>query len=63
MGEVGVKTDKGYVTKLKPKQVFEVEPGVMHEFQTYEEGALVEEIAYVKYSPEDIHREKLGGNL
>ena len=62
-GCLGVKTDKGYTTKLGPKQMFEVEPGVKHEFQTYDECTIVEEIAYVKYEPGDIDREKLGGPL
>jgi len=40
-----------------------VEPGIQHEFQTYEEGAVVEEIAYVVYDENDIQRERLGGVL
>jgi D-lyxose ketol-isomerase len=62
-GCIGIKTDKGYVTKLYPKQTFTVEPRVKHEFQTYDEGAVVEEIAYVRYHEQDINREALGGPL
>jgi mannose-6-phosphate isomerase-like protein (cupin superfamily) len=62
-GIVGIKTDKGYVTKLYPKQTFTVEPGVAHEFQTYKQGAVVEEVAYVLYDEQDINREALGGPL
>lgn len=62
-GLVGIKTEKGYVTKLGPDQTFTVEPGVLHEFQTYEKAAIVEEIAYVKYDEHDIDRKKLGGEL
>ena len=62
-GCVGVKTEKGYITKLYPKQTFTVEPGVAHEFQTYEDPAIVEEVAYVRYSESDISRERLGGPL
>jgi len=40
-----------------------VEPNVDHEFQTYEEGAIVEEIAYVIYDESDIDRKSLGGPL
>ncbi len=60
---MGIRTDKGYVTKLYPKQTFTVEPGVFHEFQTYDEEAVVEEIAYVAYDEYDINREVLGGPL
>ena len=62
-GEVGIKTDKGYTTHLRRGQTFTVEPKVKHEFQTYGESAIVEEIAYVKYNDHDINREKLGGPL
>jgi D-lyxose ketol-isomerase len=62
-GKLGVKTDKGHTTVIGPKQMFEVEPGVKHEFQTYEEPAIVEEVAYVKYDEHDIQRERLGGPL
>jgi hypothetical protein len=36
---------------------------VQHEFQTYEDGAVVEEIAYVVYDEHDISRDRLGGAL
>lgn len=62
-GVVGIKTDKGYETKLYPKQEFTVEPGVKHEFRTYKDGAVVEEIAYVVYDENDIQREQLGGPM
>lgn len=62
-GELGIKTDKGYTTRLRPKQTFTVEPGVMHEFQTYYEPAIIEEIAYVEYDEHDINRDKIGGPL
>ena len=61
-GKIGVKTDKGYITTLLPKQMFEVEPGVMHEFQVYEDS-IVEEIAYTKYDESDIERKDLGSVL
>ena len=61
-GEVRIKTEKGYITVLGPKQVFTVEPGVQHEFQTGEQSAIVEEIAFVKYDEHDILREKVGGD-
>lgn len=62
-GKVVIKTDKGYSTTLTEKQEFTVEPGVMHEFQTLDEPAIVEEIAYTKYTEYDIQRERLGGPM
>ncbi len=62
-GCLGVKTDKGYTTKLIEKQVFTVEPGAFHEFITYDEPAIVVEVAYVKYDETDIFRERLGGPI
>ena len=62
-GRVGIKTDKGsHITVLTPKQIFEVEPGLMHEFQVYEDS-IVEEIVYTKFDEDDIIRESLGSNL
>ena len=60
-GCLGVKTDKGYTTKITERQSFTVEPGVFHEFMTYDEPTIIEEIAYVKYEEADIHRQRLGG--
>ena len=62
-GILGIKTDKGYTTKITSKQMFEVEPGIRHEFQTYDEPVIVEEIAYVKYNEHDIDRKSAGGPL
>ncbi len=61
-GKLGVKTDIG-LTVLYPKQCFTVPPGRKHEFQTYDKAAIVEEVAYVKYDENDIHRMELGGAL
>ena len=60
-GTLGVRTDKGYTSKIGAKQVFTVEPGVMHEFLTYDDPCIVEEIAFVSYDENDIQRERLGG--
>jgi len=62
-GILGVKTDKGYTTKLNPGQSFTVDPGVYHEFQTYDDPAVIEEIAFVSYDANDIQRTTLGGAL
>ena len=62
-GVLGVKTDKGYTTKVYPKQCFTVEPGIKHEFQTGSEPTVIEEIAFVRYSEHDINRENKGGEL
>ena len=61
-GEIGIKTDKGHITRLGPKQMFEVEPDVWHEFQVYKDS-IVEEIAYTKYDESDIERKELGSRL
>ena len=67
-GKLGIKTDVGpegqrQVTVIEAKQAFTVKPGVTHEFQTYDEPAIVEEVAYVKYDEADIHRLQLGGDI
>lgn len=67
-GQLGIKTDVGPngqrpVTVIGPKQAFTVKPGITHEFQTYDEPTIIEEIAYVKYEENDIFREQLGGDL
>lgn len=62
-GKLKVKTEKGHVTILYPRQQFDCEPRLLHEFQTDAEPTIIEEIAYVCYSENDIIREKLGGEL
>ena len=61
-GELGVKTEHG-LTKVYQKQCFTVAPGIYHEFQTYKDPVIVEEVAFVKYDEHDIERKKLGGPL
>lgn len=61
-GEIGIKTEKGHTTKLLPKQMFEVEPNVWHEFQVYEDS-IIEEIAYTLFNENDIKRQRLGSKL
>ena len=65
-GKLGVKTNCGpkdlcRTTIIHPGQVFTVPPGKLHEFRTYNEPTVVEEIAFVKYDPSDIDRLQLGG--
>jgi len=60
-GMLGVRTEKGYTTKLTPGQQFTVEQDVRHEFITYHQPTVVQEIAYVKFDETDIYRERLGG--
>ena len=67
-GMLGVKTDVGpngqrQITKIRPGQAFTVKPGVTHEFQTYDEATIIEEVAYVRYNDADIHRTQLGGDI
>jgi len=64
-GRLGVTTDIGPVPKttiLTEKQYFTVKPGVTHEFLTYDEPTIIEEVAYVKYDDSDIKRARLGGD-
>lgn len=61
-GEIGIKTEWG-VAMVETHEIFTTSPGEWHEFQTYDNTAVVIEIMYVKYDPEDIQREKLGGPL
>jgi len=59
-GELFIKTDKG-ITQLGKGEFFTTVPNEMHEFQTATLPAEVIEIMYVRYDPNDIERETLGG--
>lgn len=61
-GELFIKTKWG-IERVEQGQVFTTRPGEWHEFQTHDQPALVMEIMYVQYDPEDIERERLGGPL
>jgi len=61
-GTLFIKVKDG-IARIEKGQIFTTRPGEMHEFQTGAEGALVQEIMYVKYDPEDIERETLGGPI
>ena len=61
-GELFIKTDKG-ISRLKKGGFFTTRPGEYHEFQTALQSAQIMEIMYVKYDPEDIQRETLGGSI
>jgi len=56
------KTEIG-VSKVDKYQIFTTRPGEWHEFQTYKKPAIMIEIMYVEYDPEDIERGKIGGPL
>ena len=60
-GELFIKTDKG-ISRLKEGEFFTTRPLEMHEFQTASQYTKIMEIMYVKYDPEDIQRETLGGS-
>ena len=60
-GSVGIKTDKGYTTWLKPGEKFQTSPLEKHRFMTGEEATQIVEVAYVRFDPHDINREELGG--
>jgi len=61
-GEIYIKTEwgKSYIEK---GQVFTTRPLEYHEFQTADKPAVIQEIMYVKYDPEDIDRQTLGGPI
>ena len=59
-GKVHIKTENG-LAHVHEGQVFTTRPGEFHEFQTTDEAATMIEVMYVKYDPEDIQRESLGG--
>ena len=61
-GTLYIKTETG-TSVVQENEIFTTRPGEMHEFQTKSDGALVQEIMYVKYDPEDILRESIGGPL
>lgn len=61
LGVVTDMSDETLTTVLTEKQSFTVQPGVFHEFRTYDVPTIVEEIAYVEYDLGDIYRQKIGG--
>lgn len=61
-GRIKIKTDYGEAL-VERGQIFTTKPLEMHEFQTTDMPATVMEIMYVKYDPEDIQREDVGGPL
>jgi len=67
-GRLQVKTNIGpnnqrNFTTISEGQTFTVPPRVTHEFRTYGEPTIIQEIAYVNYETTDIHREVLGGDI
>ena len=67
-GILEVKTDIGpdeqrNFTTITQGQSFTVPPNVTHEFRTKGEPTIVEEIAYVEFDKNDIHRKMLGGDI
>lgn len=61
-GTLYIKTEWG-IAEVKEGNIFTTRPGEWHEFRTGEKPALIQEIMYVKYDPEDIERAKLGGPI
>ena len=61
-GQINIKHEWG-IAHVGKGQIFTTRPGEWHEFQTMDTPAVIQEIMYVKYDPEDIQREKLGGAL
>jgi len=62
-GKLKVKTEKGHTTILLPRQQFDCEPSLLHEFQTDSEPTIIEEIAFVRYDESDIVRDTLGSTI
>jgi len=61
-GELFIKTDKG-ISRLREGESFTTRPLEWHEFQTASIPTKIMEIMYVRYDPEDIQRETLGGSI
>jgi mannose-6-phosphate isomerase-like protein (cupin superfamily) len=61
-GLLYIKTEAG-IAEVGKNQIFTTRPGEMHEFRTGVVPAVIQEIMYVKYDPEDIERETIGGRL
>ena len=61
-GTLFIKTETG-VAEVRENQIFTTRPDEYHEFQTHDDPAVIQEIMYVKYDPEDIQRETIGGPL
>jgi len=66
-GKLGVMTDTGpggqIETILHEGEKFTVPPRTDHEFRTYDEPTVIEEVAYVKYDNHDIDRKSPGGDF
>jgi quercetin dioxygenase-like cupin family protein len=65
-GELYIKLDNGVsveVHVIKEGSSFTTPPMQMHEFQTRDAATVITEVMYVKYDPNDIDRETLGGPL
>jgi mannose-6-phosphate isomerase-like protein (cupin superfamily) len=61
-GEIFIKSEWG-VALIEKGQVFTTNPLEWHEFQTADKSAVIQEVMYVKYDPEDIERQTLGGPI
>ena len=61
-GQINIKHEWG-VAHISKGQIFTTRPEEWHEFQTMDVPAVVMEVMYVQYDPEDIQRERLGGPL
>ena len=61
-GMVQIKTEWGKVD-IEKGQIFTTKPCEYHEFRTLDKPAILQEVMYVKYDPEDIDRETVGGPL
>lgn len=61
-GTIYVKTESG-TAEVGKNQIFTTNPGEYHEFQTHKQAAIIQEIMFVRYDPEDIQRETIGGPL
>jgi len=61
-GQIEIRTEEGSALVTK-HQSFTTNPGQWHEFRTPNGPAVVQEIMYVKYDPEDIDRANVGGPI
>lgn len=67
-GELGIetewKTDKETergITTINKHEIFTTAPNEPHRFLTFNKPAIIQEIMYVKYDPNDIQRRTIGG--
>ncbi len=62
VGSIQILTEDGDC-RVDKGQIFTINPTQWHEFRTPYGKAVVQEIMYVRYEPEDINRKIIGGDI